>query len=284
MIAVTGATGKLGRLVIEFLLQRIPANEVVAAARNPDKAADLAARGALVREADYTRPETLARAFTGVDKLLLISSSEIGQRVHHHRNVIEAAKRAGVRLLVYTSLLRADTSQLNLAEEHRQTEAAIRASGLSFVILRNGWYTENYENAVRAAVRNGVLVGSAGKGRIASASRADYAEAAAVVLTTEGHEGKVYELAGDEAWTMADLAQEISRQVGREIPYQNIPPNDYASLLVRAGIPEAWAQMFASWDVAIAQGNLFDDSRQLSTLIQRPTTPMAVTVAQWVKG
>ncbi|CAM3401604.1 SDR family oxidoreductase [Hydrogenibacillus schlegelii] len=283
MIAVTGATGKLGRLVIASLLQRIPANEIVAAVRNPGKAAELAAQGVTIREADYTRPATLEAAFAGIDKLLLISSSEIGQRVQHHRNVIDAARRAGVKLFVYTSLLHADTSQINLAEEHRQTEAAIRASGLPYVILRNGWYTENYEDTVRSAVQNGVLVGSAGDGRISSASRADYAEAAAVVLTSEGHEGKVYELAGDEAWTMDDLAREISRQVGRDIPYRNVDPGEYASLLTRSGIPEAYARMIADWDVAIAAGSLFDDGRQLSALIQRPTTPMARTVEAWLK-
>ncbi|QZA32889.1 SDR family oxidoreductase [Hydrogenibacillus sp. N12] len=283
MIAVTGATGKLGRLVIASLLQRIPANEIVAAVRNPGKASELAAQGVTIREADYTRPATLEAAFAGIDKLLLISSSEIGQRVQHHRNVIDAARRAGVKLFVYTSLLHADTSQINLAEEHRQTEAAIRASGLPYVILRNGWYTENYEDTVRSAVQNGVLVGSAGDGRISSASRADYAEAAAVVLTTEGHEGKVYELAGDEAWTMDDLAREISRQVGRVIPYRNVDPEEYASLLIRSGIPEAYARMIAGWDVAIAAGSLFDDGRQLSALIQRPTTPMARTVEAWLK-
>ncbi|PTQ54624.1 MAG: NADPH:quinone oxidoreductase 2 [Hydrogenibacillus schlegelii] len=283
MIAVTGATGKLGRLVIASLLQRIPANEIVAAVRNPGKAAELAAQGVTIREADYTRPATLEAAFAGIDKLLLISSSEIGQRVQHHRNVIDAARRAGVKLFVYTSLLHADTSQINLAEEHRQTEAAILASGLPYVILRNGWYTENYEDTVRSAVQNGVLVGSAGDGRISSASRADYAEAAAVVLTSEGHEGKVYELAGDEAWTMDDLAREISRQVGRDIPYRNVDPGEYASLLIRSGIPEAYARMIADWDVAIAAGSLFDDGRQLSALIQRPTTPMARTVEAWLK-
>ncbi|MBE3596957.1 MAG: SDR family oxidoreductase [Hydrogenibacillus sp.] len=284
MIAVTGATGKLGRLVIAFLLQRIPANEIVAAVRNPDKAADLAAQGVVVREADYTRPETLERAFSGIDKLLLISSSEIGQRVQHHRNVIDAARRAGVKLLVYTSLLHADTSQINLAEEHRRTEADIQASGLAYVLLRNGWYTENYEDTVRAAVQYGALVGSAGDGRIASAGRADYAEAAAVVLTTEGHDGKIYELAGDEAWTMDDLAREISRQVGKEIPYQNMEAEEYAALLARSGIPEAYAKMIAGWDVAIAAGSLFDDGRKLSALIRRPTTPMARTVEAWLKN
>lgn len=284
MIAVTGATGQLGRRVMESLLQRVPANGIVAAVRNPDKAADLAARGVAVREADYTRPETLEKAFAGIDKLLLISSSEIGQRYEHHRNVIEAAKGAGVPLLVYTSLLHADTSTINLAEEHRQTESEIQASGLAYVLLRNGWYTENYEDAVRAAVKHGALVGSARDGRIASASRSDYAEAAAVVLTTDGHQGKVYELAGDEAWTMSDLAREISRQAGKEIHYQNVEPSEYASLLSSSGTPEAYANMIAEWDIAIAEGSLFDDSRQLSALIERPTTPMAVTIAKWLNS
>ncbi len=283
MIGVTGATGQLGRWVLTFLLQRCPTHEIVAAVRSPEKAAEWAAQGVIVREADYDRPETLEQAFKGLDKVLLISSSAVGRRIEQHRHVLEAAKNAGVSLIVYTSLLHADTSPLQpIAEEHQQTEAMIKGSGLDYVILRNGWYTENYEMRVRSAVVTGELVGACGKGRISSAARRDYAEAAAIVLTTEGHEGKTYELAGDEGWTMEELAQVLSRHLGKEIPYRNLPPDEYAAFLAQSGLPEPVAKMLASWETAIANDCLFEDSGQLRTLIGRPTTPLAVTVAEWL--
>jgi NAD(P)H-dependent flavin oxidoreductase YrpB (nitropropane dioxygenase family)/uncharacterized protein YbjT (DUF2867 family) len=219
-IAITGATGQLGRLAIEKLKAGVPAAGIVALARSPAKAAGL---GVAVREADYARPETLASALSGVDTLLLISSSEIGRRVVQHRNAIGAAKEAGVGRIAYTSLLHADTSPLDLAEEHRATEAELRASGIPHTILRNGWYTENHTGSIGGALAGGAVIGSAGNGRISSAPRADYAEAAVAVLTGEGHEGKTYELAGDDAYTLADLAAEISRQTGRTIPYKDLP-------------------------------------------------------------
>ncbi len=274
-IAVTGATGQLGRLVIEQLKRKLADDELVALVRSPEKAADL---GVAARQADYSQPGQLQTALAGVDTLLLISSSEVGQRVPQHQNVLEAAKLAGVRRVVYTSLLHADTSPLSLAAEHVQTEVAIKASGLSYTLLRNGWYTENYTGAIPGALAAGALVGSAGNGRIASATRADYAEAAAVVLTTSGHEGKTYELAGDQAWTLADLAAEVSRQVGREIPYQNLPEAEYAKILANAGLPQALAAAIASWDVGASEDALFDDGKQLSVLIGRPTTPLSDAV------
>ncbi len=280
-IAVTGATGQLGRLVLEKLKAKVPASEIIALARNPEKAAGL---GVTVREADYERPETLDAAFAGVDTLLLISSSEVGRRAPQHLNVIEAAKRAGVRHVVYTSLLHADTSPLGLADEHRTTEAAPKASGIPFTVLRNGWYTENYTGSVGGALAGGALIGSAGEGRISSATRADYAEAAVAVLTGKGHEGQVYELGGDEPYTLADLAAEISRQSGRTIPFKNLPEADYAAALAGFGLPEAFAQMLAHYDVLASQGALFDDSRTLSKLIGRPTTPLSAAVAEALKA
>ena len=202
MIAITAATGQLGRLVLEELIKQTPASQLVAIVRNPAKAAALAARGVIVRPGDYTDPGALQQALAGVEKVLLISSNEIGQRLPQHLNVIAAAKRAGVKLLVYTSLLRADRSLLNLAPEHLETEKALKASGLPFVILRNGWYAENYTVSVPAAVANGAFLGSAGEGRIASAARADYAAAAAVALTGGAKPGQTYELAGDQAYTL----------------------------------------------------------------------------------
>ena len=270
-IAVTGATGHLGCLVIAKLKEKVPASDIVALVRSPDKAADL---GVNARQADYTRPETLDAALKGVDTLLLISSNEVGQRAVQHRNVIAAARKAGVERVIYTSLLRADTSPLSLAGEHRQTEADIRASGLDYTILRNGWYT----GSVKSAVAGGAYLGSAGEGRISSAARADYAEAAAAVLTSAGQEGKVYELAGDNAYTLAELAAEISRQTGKDIPYKNMPEADYAAALVGFGLPRDLAAAIAGWDASAARGALFDDGRQLSALIGRPTTPISDSV------
>src|SRR5215207_6838772 len=275
-IAITGATGQLGRLVASKLKEQVPAFDVVALVRSPAKAADL---GVTAREADYDRPETLDRALAGVDTLLLISGPAPGVRVAQHRNVIEAAKRSGVKRIVYTSALHADTSTLDIAPDHRATEADLKASGIPFTILRNGWYTENYTASIPGALAGGAFLGSAGDARISSATRADYAEAAAAVLTGAGHEGRTYELAGDEAWTFSDLAAEISRQTGRTIPYTNLPAAEYAKVLVSVGLPGRLAQAIAGWDVAAAQGALFDDSRQLSALIGRPTTPLAVAVA-----
>jgi len=276
-IAVTGASGHLGRLVIAKLGQKVPASEIVALARTPAKAADL---GVTVREADYTKPETLERALAGVDRLLLISSSEVGQRVAQHRNVIDAAKKSGVKRIVYTSVLHADRSPLGLAAEHLATEAYLKASGLPFTILRNGWYTENYTAAIGGALANGTFIGSAGDGKISSAPRADYAEAAAIVLAGAGHEGKTYELAGDTAYTLADLAAEVSRQTGRTIPYRNLPEADYAAALLSAGLPEVFVKLLADSDAGVAKGALFDAGHQLSGLIGRPTVPLSAVVAE----
>lgn len=283
MIAITGATGQLGRLVIQELLRSVPAAQVVAAVRNPAKAADLAALGVQVRQADYTQPATLAAAFQGVDKLLLISSSEVGQRTPQHRAVIDAARLAGVKLLAYTSLLRADRSPLGLAAEHVQTEAMLRASGLPVVLLRNGWYSENYTAGVPAALAHGTLLGSAKDGRIASAARADYAAAAAAVLLRDDQAGRVYELAGDTTYTLAELAAEIAQQAGKTVVYRDLPEADYRAALTQAGLPEGFAALLADSDAAAARGGLFDDGHQLSQLIGRPTTPMAATLAAALK-
>jgi NAD(P)H dehydrogenase (quinone) len=274
-IAITGATGQLGRLVVASLLKQVPAADVIALVRDTARAADL---GVQARRFDYTRPDTLPAALQGVDTLLLISGNELGQRAAQHANVIAAAKAAGVRRVVYTSLLRADSSPLSLAPEHHQTEQALQASGLAWTILRNGWYTENYTGSIGAALAQGAFHGSAGNGRIASAARADYADAAVAALTGSGHDGKVYELAGDSAWTLAELAAEISRQTGKDIPYRDIAEADYAAALAAAGLPAGFAAALASFDVGASQGALDDDGHQLSALIGRPTTPLADSV------
>lgn len=280
-IAITGATGQLGRIVVEKLKEKVSTDSIVALVRSPQKAADL---GVETREADYNKPETLHRALEGIDTLLLISGSEVGRRAAQHQNVIEAAKKAGVKRIVYTSLLHADTSSLSLAEEHLATEAALKKAGIPYTLLRNGWYTENYTGSALGALAGGAFIGSAGDGKISSATRADFAEAAVAVLTGEGHEGKTYELAGDEAYTLYDLAAEISRQTGENIPYKNLSEADYTASLTSFGLPEGLAQAIASWDVAASRGDLYDDSHQLSALIKRPTTPMSVAVADALKG
>ncbi|SUB06042.1 SDR family oxidoreductase [Pantoea agglomerans] len=272
MIAVTGATGQLGRIVIDALLKKVPAGEIIAAVRTPAKAADLAALGVIVRQADYGQPETLEAAFAGVDKLLLISGSEVGQREAQHKAVIEAARAAGVGFITYTSLLHADTSPLSLGVEHRATEALLKASGIPFALLRNGWYSENYAASIPPALAHHAFIGAAGEGRIASAARQDYAEAAAEVMTREDQAGKVYELAGDDSYTLAQFAAEIAAQSGEKVDYVNLSQSEFAAALKNAGLPEGLAEMLADSDAGAEKGGLFDDSRQLSQLIGRPTT------------
>lgn len=272
MIAVTGATGQLGRFVIDALLKKVPAGEIIAAVRTPAKAADLAALGVIVRQADYGQPETLEAAFAGVDKLLLISGSEVGQREAQHKAVIEAARAAGVGFIAYTSLLHADTSPLGLGVEHRATEALLKASGIPFALLRNGWYSENYAASIPPALAHHAFIGAAGESRIASAARQDYAEAAAEVMTREDQAGKVYELAGDDSYTLAQFAAEIAAQSGEKVDYVNLSQSEFAAALKNAGLPEGLAEMLADSDAGAEKGGLFDDSRQLSQLIGRPTT------------
>ncbi len=285
MIVVTGASGQLGRLVVQALLDKLPASQIVAAVRDPAKVADLAALGVQVRQADYDRPESLDGAFAGADKLLLISSSEVGKRTAQHRAVIDAARRAGVTLLAYTSVLHADSSPLGLADEHRDTEAALGASGVPYVLLRNSWYNENYTAAIPATLQKGALFGCAGEGRIASASRADYAAAAAAVLTSaEPQAGRIYELAGDSAYSLAELAAEISRQSGKTIAYHDLSQAEYQAALEGAGLPPGLAALVADSSAAAGRGALFDAGRQLSQLIGRPTTPLAVSVAKQLGG
>jgi NAD(P)H dehydrogenase (quinone) len=269
MIVVTGASGHLGRLVVEELKKRVPAAQIVAAARTPEKAADL---GVEVREASYDRPETLKAAFEGATKVLLVSGTE-ANRLQQHSAVVDAAKAAGATL-TYTSAPKADTTEAGLAADHKATEDYIKASGVTYTILRNNWYHENYEQSITTAPQLGAVYGAAGDGRIAAASRADYAAATAAVLAGEGHEGKVYELSGDTAWTLADLAAEISKVTGKEVAYQNLPKDDYAGVLAGAGLPAPFAALMADVDVNISRGWLADTPGTLSELIGRPTQPV----------
>jgi NAD(P)H dehydrogenase (quinone) len=269
-------------LVVGRLKEKLASSGLVAIVRNPAKVDGL---GIAARLGDYDRPDTLEGALSGIDTLLLISASDIGKRAAQHRNVIGAAIRNRVKRIIYTSLLHADTSLLTmLSGEHLQTEALIKSSGMRFTVLRNGWYSENYAGAIGPALGTGTLVGCVGEGKISSATRKDYAEAAVAVLTSDGHDGKTYELAGDVPYTLSDLAAEVSKQTGRSIPYKNLAPAEYAVVLVRVGLPAAFAETIASMDVAASKGALFDDSRQLSKLIGRPTTPLSAVVADTLKA
>ena len=278
MIAITGATGQLGQLVIEQLLNTVPANQIVAIVRNPAKAEALSQQGITVRQGDYADESTMTSALKGVDKLLLISSSEVGQRATQHQNVINAAKAAGVKFIAYTSLLHADKSPLGLHVEHVATEKALAESGIPYALLRNGWYTENYLASAPSALEHGVFIGAAGEGKIASATRADYAAAAAKVISGDGHAGNVYELAGDHAWTLSELAAELSKQSGKNVTYQNMSEADFAAALKGVGLPAGLADMLADSDVGASKGGLFDDSHTLSKLIGRPTTPLSESI------
>ncbi|MBI6335963.1 SDR family oxidoreductase [Proteus mirabilis] len=278
MIAITGATGLLGQHVIENLLQTVPANQIVAFARDVKKGSSLSQKGVLVRQADYNDKASLITALQGVDKLLLISSSEVGKRTIQHRNVIEAAKSADVQFIAYTSILHADRSPLSLHVEHVETEKMLADSGISYTLLRNGWYTENYLASVPAALEHGVFLGAAGDGKIASATRADYALAAARVISEEGHIGKVYELAGDEAWTLEQLAKELTKQSGNQVIYNNLSQADFVAALKTAGLPDKLSNMLADSDIGASKGGLFDDSHTLSKLIGRRTTTLAESI------
>lgn len=285
MIAVTGSTGHFGRIVIENLLERgVAPGQIVAVARSAEKTAEFAARGVQVRQANYEKPEPLVAALQGVEKLLFVSGSEAGKRIPQHQNVVDAAKQAGVRLIAYTSIANADTSGLQLAAEHKATEEMIRQSGIPFVFLRNNWYLENYTGNVASTVEHGVLLGSADEGRLSAATRADLAIAAAAVIAGEGHEGKVYELGGDVAFTMGELAEVISRESGRPVEYRNLPEDAYAQALAGFGLPEAFARILADSDRGIARGDLFTDSGDLSRLLGRPTTTPAEAVGAALRG
>ena len=288
-ILISGATGQLGDLVIEELLKTVPSGEIAGLARpgasgGSSKAERLKARGVQARQGDYTDLGSLKAALAGIERLLFISSSAMEGRVAQHRNVVEAAKAAGVSLIVYTSILHADRSPLGLAEEHRQTEALLAASGVPFVLLRNGWYTENYMASVPAALAHDAVLGAAGDGRISLAARADYAAAAAAVLASkEDQGGRTYELAGDSAYTLAELAAELSRQAGREISYKDLSEAEFKAALLGAGLPPSLAALLADSDASAARGALFNDGRALSRLIRRPTTSLAASVTEALK-
>ncbi|MFB7126619.1 SDR family oxidoreductase [Kitasatospora sp. NPDC056273] len=276
MYVVTGATGQLGRLVVEGLLAQVPASEVAVAVRSAEKAADLAARGVAVRVVDYDKPETLAGAFAEGDRVLLISGSEVGRRIPQHRAVVEAAKAAGVALLAYTSIPGAAT--FRLADEHKATEELILASGLPHAFLRNGWYTENYLGDAAGTVARGVVLGSAGDGRVATAPRRDYADAAVAVLVGEGHEGRVYELSGDAAWSLPELAAELAKASGNPVGHRDVTPAEHLDALVGAGLPQGFAEALVDVDAGIARGELAGTPGDLARLIGRPTVPLAESV------
>lgn len=281
-IVVTGATGHLGGHVIEQLLEKVPADRVTAVVRNPEKASGLAARGVRIAVADYDAPETFDGVFSAGDKVLLVSSSEVGRdRVAQHRAALDAARAAGVALLAYTSGPGGLTAAL--ADDHRGTEEAIVASGLPYVLLRNNFYHEVYTEQLAPVLEHGTVVQAAGEGRLATAARADYAAAAVAVLTGEGHENTTYELSGDTAWSFAEYAAELSRQTGRQIPYTPVPVDVYTGILTGVGMPEPLAVVFAGVDAAIERGELAVTTGDLSRLTGRPTTPIADAIAAALK-
>lgn len=278
MIAVTGANGQLGRLVINQLLEKLPPDQIVAVVRNPETATDLQALGVAVRKGDYDDPMSLKESFKGVKKVLLISAVVPGQRLRQHMAVIDAAREAGVKLIAYTSMLGADTSHSMLAGEHLATEHYLIASGMDYVLLRNGWYIENHTAALPMAAQRGALIASSGSGHFASASRADYAGAAVAVLTQPGHANKTYELAGDTAFTMHDLAAAASAKLNQVIVFRNLPPSEYEAALLEMGLPRMIVDVVIDADAAALRGDLDSSSRSLSALIGRPTTSLEEAV------
>lgn len=280
-LLVTGATGQLGRLVVEDLLRRgVPAGEIVATGRSTDRLKDFAERGVQVRAADYADPDSLRTAFAGTTRALLISGNEPGpQRVQQHRNAIDALREAGARLVAYTSILNADGSGLRLAEDHQSTEAVLRKSDLPYVLLRNGWYIENYTAQLKPALDHGALLGGAGEGRVSAATRADYASAAAAVLTSEDEPKQVYELGGDTAFTLAELAAEITAQSGTTVRYTDLSESAHIEALTAAGVPKPFAEILADSEQGLRRGELHTGSDDLRRLLGRPTTPLAEAVA-----
>lgn len=277
-IVVTGATGQLGRLVVESLLKRgTPPADIVATGRSVDRIADLADRGVQVRHASYDDPASLAAAFVGADRVLLVSSDAVGQRLAQHQNVIDAAKAAGVDLIAYTSIANADTGEMLLAKDHRATEQAVVASGIPSTLLRNGWYLENYTGQIPTYLEHGAVLGSAGEGRVSAAARADYADAAAAVLLAE-QPRPVYELGGDTGFTLAELAATVADASGRDVAYQDLPAEQYTQVLVGAGVPAPFAEVLADSDLGLRRGELEVGSGDLSALLGRRTTPMSEAV------
>lgn len=278
-LLITGATGQLGRLVVEQLLAAgVPAGDIIATGRATGKIKDLAGRGVQVRAVDFSDPAAVRAAVAGADRVLLVSAMEPGGRVAQHRNVIDAAREAGTGLVAYTSIVNAEATTIRLAADHQATEKLLRDSGVPYVLLRNSWYYENYTAQLPAFLAQGVVPGSAGEGRISAAARADYAAATVRVLTTDGHAGQAYELGGDEPFTLAQLAAEISAQSGKEVRYTNLPEAGYARVLKEHGVPELMADMIAETDAAVARDALYTASGDLTALTGRPATTLSAAV------
>lgn len=283
-ILVTGATGALGSQIVQSLLQKAPQAKVIAGARKQEKAAALVAQGAQFRLLDYDRPETIEAALKGVTRVVLVSGTDVGRRVPQHKAVIDAAKRAGVKLLGYTSILRATESPLLLAQEHRGTEEVLAASGLPHILLRHGWYTENSTATAPLSVKFGVVQSCAGEGRYSTATRQDYAEGDATLILRDGHApAQAYELAGSTSWSKGDYAALLSRISGKPVAYQPMSQADFAAALVAAGLPELVAKIISDSDAGAANGWLQDDSRTLEKVIGRATTPLEQVVEQTLK-
>jgi len=282
MILVTASTGKLGHHVIKHLLHRVPASEIVAGVRNRQKAKEFSDKGIELRELDYSKASTIADALNGVDKVLLISGNE-GERVAGHKAVIDAAKKAGVKLLVYTSALNADSGKTLIHADHKATETLIRESGIPYVFLRNGWYVENYTDNVGPTLEHGAMFGATKDAKFSPAPREEYAEAAAIVLTTTGHLNKEYELAGDTQVSHSEIAAEIARASNKPVKYNDLSETDFKAMLEKVGLPSGLATLFADADAGLARGELTSTSKDLSTLIGRPTTPLGKAIDNALK-
>lgn len=283
MIAITGATGKLGHHVLKELIKKVPAQQITALVRNPQKAQDIQALGVQLRQADYDQPATLTEALKGVDKLLLISSSEVGKREAQHKAILAAAVANKIKHIFYTSILKADSSKMGLAKEHLATENAIKASGIPYTFLRNGWYLENHTENMASALETGVILGAAGDGLFSSASRLDYALAAVKTLTTEGHENKIYELAGSTSFTLTDYAQALSKKANKTISYKDMPEAEFAQTLVSFGVPQVFATLLANSDTGAKNGELHSDAKDLEVLIGRKTTSLVDSISEHLR-
>jgi NAD(P)H dehydrogenase (quinone) len=275
-VVITGATGQLGGLVIDDLLDGgADAAGITAAGRSSERLAELATKGVTTAQIDYEDPASLRVALRGAETLLLISGNEVGSRVGQHGNAVQTAAQAGVGHIVYTSVLRATATALVLAPEHKATEEIIADSGLTATILRNGWYNENSARHFPQARETGVIIGSAGQGRTASAARADYAAAAAAVLRDPAaHAGRTYELGGDTAWTNAELAEVLSEVLGREVVYRDLSPAEHREALLSAGLNAGAADFAVGLEGNIRDGELEVTTGDLSRLIGRPPPPL----------
>ncbi|MEH7097729.1 SDR family oxidoreductase [Neobacillus vireti] len=283
-LLVTGATGKLGTKVVDTLLKAIPASELAVSVRNPEKAEGLRNRGVEVRQGDFDQPETLDQAFTGIDRLLIISADGDNEtRIRQHTDAVQAAERAGVKFIAYTSLANATESKNLMAPPHVATEAAIIKTGIPYSFLRNNWYLENEMGSIQGALAGAPWVTSAGEGKVGWALQQDYADAAAAVLLGNGHENSVYELSGP-LLTQAELASELGAVLGKEIPVQQVSDEKYAEIMKGLGLPDFVIPIVVGIQESIRNGSLDVESNDFEKVLGRPVTPIKEALTQLVNS